>query len=333
MNKNTLIMTLAAAGIVTAIGVGIKQSDQGQTDMGSDHLLPELAEKAQQVERIKIESAGNTLVVESHKTEAGWVIDNLGNYVADVDDLSGLLNALKDARKVEAKTAKPVNFHHLGLRSIDDAESKASLITLTAGGQSYKVLVGDPAKAGSGQYVRMADDNQTWLIDKGITKPEKAEDWVNDKLFDFAQKDIQSVTLSGKYNYALTKADAEASNFTLDSVPEDYKLKYDSIVDAVPRNVSNLRFEALTPAAQWVEPAEGEGQTLTVELFESDKSITLATSKVEDKYYLKLSGDNPLWNDWIYQISEYNFNQLVKDKMDYLDAPQPEAPAEADTTP
>ena len=325
MNSKTLMITLAAAAVVTAIGVGINQSGQGQSDFGSDQLLPELGAAAQSIDSIKIESAGNQLIVQSHKQDNQWVIDNLDNYVADTAQLSTMVNALKDARKVEAKTAKPDNFHHLGLRDITDSESQAVLVSVSGGGKSWQLLIGKPAKNGSGQYVRLAGDNQTWLIDKAISKPDKAEDWINDKLFDFTVDDIQSVALSGKFDYVLSKADKEAGNFALGSLPEGHKLKYDSITGSVPRSVANLRFDAIKPTGDWTTPTES--QSITVSLFAEQeataKSVQMTVAKQGEQYLAKLSGDNPLWLDWVYQISEYNYSQLVKDPMDYLDPIEP----------
>lgn len=325
MDSKTLLMTLGAAAVVTAIGVGISTSEQAPATLDSPLVLPELVANAGVVDHIKIESAGNTLLVESHKEGDKWVIDNLGNYDADTTKLSDLIKALKDARKVEQKTAKPANFYHLGLRDISDENSKAVLVSVSGGGKDYKLLVGNAAKAGTGQYVRLFDQNQTWLINKEISKPDKAEDWVNTKLFDFELEDIQSVNLSGKHQYALSKADKEKTNFSIDSVPETHKLKYDSIVDSIPRNISNLKFEQLTPVTDFKASEGGESQTMAVKLFEGEGEIGLTVSKAEDKYYAQLAGSNPLWQQWVYQISEYSYNQLVKDKMDYFDPLEPTA--------
>lgn len=323
MDKKSLAITLGAAVVVGGLGLTMYDSKQGSRELTSALILPELAANASSIDRIKIESSGNQVVVESHKADGQWLIDNLGNYTADVEPLSKLINNLKDARKVEAKTAKPERFHHLGLRDITDGESKAVLVTLSGGGKEYKLLIGDNAKQGSGQYVRLADDNQTWLVDKGFNKPDTAEDWVNTKLFDFELKDIQSVALGGKFDYQLTKENKEQQNFTLSPMPEQHKLKYDSIVDSVPRAVSNLRFESLQ-ASSGFTPGE-ESQLLSVKLFDKDQQVELNLSKVGDKHYVQLNGANPLWQAWVYQISEFNFNQLVKDKMDYLDEDKPQA--------
>jgi hypothetical protein len=321
MDKKTLLLTLGAAAVVTVVGIGISNSQKAQVDLDSPLVLPDLVKTATSLNKIKIESAGNKLLISSHKEADKWVIDNLGNYDADTEKLSTLITALKNARKVEGKTAKPDKFHHLGLRDISDAESKAVLITVAGEGKEFKLLVGNSAKAGTGQYVRLAGESQTWLINKAISKPEKAEDWVNTKLFDFELDDIQSVALTGKHEYALTKADKEAKNFSFDKVPETYKLKYDSVVDSIARSIVNLKFEALVPMSE--HTATPDSQKLAVKLFEQDTQITLRVSKAGEKYYAKLTGANPLWQDWAYEISEYNFNQLVKDKADFLDPLEP----------
>lgn len=318
MNRKNLFVTLTAALVISAIGVAIDQSQQGSVDFDSPLILPELAQNAAKLNHIRIASAGNALVVESKKQQDKWVISNLGGYNADIPKLAALLNNLKDARKVEAKTAKPALFHHLGLRDIVDAQSKALLVSLTDGDNTYQLLIGSSAKNGSGQYVRLAGDNQTWLIDKAIDRPEKPEDWVNTGLFDFTLADIQSVSVAGKYRYDLSKADKEQQSYQFADIPDGHKLKYDAIVDAIPRSISSLAFEQLLPIGQWQAGEAGDALTLEVKLFDL-RRLTLTLTRAADKHYVQLKGDNVLWDKWAYRISEYHFNQLVKDQMEFFD--------------
>ena len=318
MDKKAFTLTLAAALVVTAIGVSINQSQQGSADLDNPLLLAGLADGAASLAQIKIEASGNKLIVDSKKQQDKWVIDNLGAYTADTAQLASLINALKDAHKVEAKTAKPALFHHLGLRDISDPQSQAVLVSLSGGGKTYQLLVGNNAKSGKGQYVRLMGDNQTWLIDQQITKPEKAEDWINTKLFDFTLADVQSVSLSGKHSYVLTKADKTAQAFELGSIPQTHKLKYDSILDALPRSIATLSFEQLMPVADWQTSIAADSQTLDVQLFD-ETQVKLILASVADKYYAHIKGDNALWNNWVYEISEYSYNQLVKDKVAFFD--------------
>lgn len=327
MNNKTLLVTLGAAVVIGGIGIGLYDSKKSSGDLQSPLILPELASVAANIEHIKLASAGNKLVVESHKDGGQWLIDNLGNYNADIGPLSTLINNLKDARKIEAKTAKPELFHHLGLRDISDGQSKAMLVSISGGGKEYKLLIGDSAKSGSGQYVRVAGENQTYLVDKSFNKPDKAEDWVKTKLFDFELTDIASVSLEGVQQYSLTKADKEQASFALSPIPQTHELKYESITDALPRSVANLGFEALVPMAQKADVASE--QTIVVKLFDNPQTIELGLSKVEDKHYVTVKGDNPLWSQWAYELTDYNYNQLIKAKNDYLnEIKTAQAPAE-----
>ncbi|MFT4928315.1 MAG: hypothetical protein ACI8WB_004434 [Phenylobacterium sp.] len=341
MDKKTLSLTLLAGVVVGGIGIAISQSQQGTVDLDNPLVLPELAAKASELNHIRIESAGNQLVVDSEKQQDKWVINNLGGYHADTVQLAKLINALKDAHKVEAKTSKPTLFHHLGVRDLTDAQSKAVLISLSTGGdKEYQLLVGDDAKNGKGQYVRLVGDNQTWLIDKTITKPEKAVDWVDSKLFDFTLEDIRSVKLSGQHEYIVSKADKDKDNFELDAIADTHQLKYDSVLDALPRGIASMSFEQLMPAADWKTSLAGNSQTLVVTLFAGesadeaegeskgvDKQITLILAKADDKHYAHLKGDNPLWANWVYEISENTYSQLVKDKEAFLDKKVVDEPA------
>jgi hypothetical protein len=318
MDRKTLLLTLLAAVVVSGVGVCLNLSQQGSADLNNPLVLPELADKAGELTHIRIEAAGNRLIVDSKKQQDKWVIDNLGGYDADIGQLSRLINALKDAHKVEQKTAKPALFHHLGLRDISDPQSQALLISLSGEDGEHQLLIGSNAKNGDGQYVRVVGENQTWLIDQTIEKPQKAVDWVKTTLFDFTLEDIQSVALTGQQIYNLSKADKEQPYFTLDSIPATHKLKYESILDAIPRNISTLDFEQITPIADWSASISENSQTLAVKLFD-EREVKLTLVKVDDKHYGHIKGDNPLWSQWVYQISEYAYEQLVKDKVEFLD--------------
>jgi hypothetical protein len=330
MDKKGLVTTLVAAALITGVGITLNNAKQGQSDLDNPLILPALAGNAIDLSGIKIESSNNQLILQSHKDVDDWVIDNLGNYKADKLKLSGFIKALKAARKVEAKTTKADLYHHLGLQDITVSESQALLITLSIGDKHYKLLIGHSAKNGIGQYVRLVGDAQTWLIDKAISKPEKAQDWVDAKLFDFSVDDIQSITLKGQYQYTLSKVDKSTPSFSLNPIPQGHKLKYASVVDSQARSVANLQFEALVSITDW-QPVQ-DRQTLKLKLFKDDEIIDLMMFKINDKHYVQLWGENDLakhrWRQWVYQISEYNFNQLVKSSMDYLDLVTPEVTVE-----
>lgn len=331
MNNKTLFLTIGAAAIVMAVGTMIDESQQASSEFNSSLMLPELAAQASQLQQIKIESAGDTLVVDSQKSGEQWVINNMDGYTAQTSQLADLIGQLKEAKKLEAKTTKAELFHHLGLRDISDEDSKAMLITLVAGDQTHQLLVGDTAKNGKGQYVRLAGEQQTWLIDQSISKPETAKDWIKTKLFDFSMNDIKRIELTGKYSYQLSKADQEQGNFSLDQLPDDHQLKYESVVDMIPRAVSNLKFDDLLKRDQL--PELTDSQNLAVTLFSDESVVNLTVAKAskasedeQTKYYAQLNGSDPLWEQWAYEISEYHYNQLAKDKMAHLD--EKSAPAD-----
>lgn len=325
MDKKTLGFTLVAAVVVTAVGVTINQSNQGTVDLDSPLILPGLGADAATLNRVSIESAGNNLVVEGVMKDGKWVIGNLGDYSANTEKLSAVIEALKSARKVEAKTSKPEAFHHLGLRDLSDPQSIAALVTLTGSSGKHQILVGDKGKSGNGQYVRLVDDNQTWLIDKQIEKPGKAEDWIVRSMFDFGFDDIQSLKISGRYDYSLLKETQESKNFVVSPMPDNHEMKYASVADTPVRILGNMTFNALLPLDQWQDSWNASASKVTISLFDNKQTTMTLVRAGEEEHYVRVEGDNPLWQDWAYQISPHAHAQLVKDQMEFLDVK--EAPA------
>ena len=95
-----------------------------------------------------------------------WVLPAKAGYPADRLRLSALLEALAEARKVEAKSANPKNHALLGLAERGEGQA-LRLSLLRQSGEPLVLLVGKDAQHG-GSFVRRLGDPQAWLIDKRL---------------------------------------------------------------------------------------------------------------------------------------------------------------------
>jgi hypothetical protein len=65
------------------------------------------------------------------------------------------------------------------------------------------------------------------------------------------------------------------------------------------------------------------------------KVIEIALAEFQDKSYVMMSGDVPqaYWQDWVYQLSDFNAGKLNKVIADFIDDPSESLPAVPETLP
>ena len=239
------ILTLAGVGVLSlGLGLYLTQEQKGDSEFVQAPLLPRLAQHANGLSSIKVETAGNTLVVEALKKDGQWSVTNLDGYQADTQALGNLIQSLKDAELVEPKTQKAAFYERLGLRDISDEKTQATAVTLSGDGYSQRLLLGNLTRSGSGQYARLAEQAQSWLLNTRIDVPLSASEWIDNTPLTLGYDEIKQVQVQGEQAFRLHR-DEKAANFVLDQIPEGKKLQYESAANALARNLSQLSVEGV----------------------------------------------------------------------------------------
>lgn len=147
-------------------------------------LLPQLAARINQIERIRIVGAAETPVATLERGEGGWTLAERNGWPVDSGKLRTLLLGLAEARRIEAKTANPERHARLGVEDITQPEAAGLLVALEGGGEPLQVLIGDTTMSGGGSYARDPATPQSWLLDRAIRADRETTGWLRKELLD-----------------------------------------------------------------------------------------------------------------------------------------------------
>ncbi|AWL12585.1 hypothetical protein HMF8227_02127 [Saliniradius amylolyticus] len=332
MNRHIVILALIAA-FAAVIGLSLDSGSSTQSQSG-ELLLPGLKQHADKVQSITLERAqGDSIRVKRQGQQ--WLMTSHGDYPANAGKLSELLTQLIQATQVQAKTRRESAYHRLGLKSIEQQDSMARRLTLSAGEQQWQLLVGNQPASGYGQYVRLVGQSQSWLVDRAIELPAMAQEWLQQPILSLNVQQVRAVERPGDSGWKIYKANPEQGEFLLTELPEGRELKYASVLNSLPQNLTQLNFEQ-----QWTQASFdrtlGELQTtLNVSLFD-DTSLTLKLFQSQEQYFLQLESEqlDGVWQDRVYAISGFTARQLNKLKEDFLKPlPKQDAPEDEPSTP
>jgi len=321
MNKQLLGLGFIASVAVVA---GLWLHYEGvQPRLPDDFLFADLVEEAANISHITISNHDGEVF--SAVLEAGqWhaVLKNAsGRYPAEPNKLSELVNNMMQARLIEAKTSKKENYHHLGLQALGIEDSLASLVTLSTAHKRWQVLVGKQANIGNGQYVRLPNDPQSWLINQELSLPLEETSWLKQPILPFDEASFATISRIDNAQWTIEKTGSKR-HFSLKNMPSGRELKYQSVLDSVASNLADLNFDKLQPFEEsfWASLAPMASLRVTTHTAESF-DITLAER--DDITYVKFISNEPqaYWGNWVFEVSKLSALQLTKNLENFLLAP------------
>lgn len=318
-----LILLLAiAAG--SAVWLLQPQTTESATNTAIFETLPASSSSITQVSVNNREG----LLLAATLSNGQWMTSHdpeLQAYPVDEARLADLVNALVNAKRVEAKTAKPENYSRLGVEDVMSEDSQSALVTLQSATDKWEIIVGNRAKSGTQTFVRKPSQRQSWLISEPITLPDSPRGWLKQPILDVAFDSIISMQKEGDEGWVIEKAEGE-ENFTLTAMPDGRDLQYDTILNGMVNALLDLRFDDVKPlnTESWdtleevvslsLETINGEIVTGTVRTDGEASWIVLTGNGIAPKY----------WQGLQYQISEYNVGQLSRGVEDFLSSPPEE---------
>lgn len=253
MGKKGLSALLVIA-LLCALGYLALRHDQQQAAAPVEQA-PWLA--AQQdylgsLQALDIEAPGQPPVrIERHGED--WVVPAKADYPAARQVLADLLRALREARKVEAKTANAQWHARLGLAEQGAEGEQALRLKLQFDGHpDLGLRLGKAAQQGTGQLVRLAGEDQVWLIDRQLNVPPRELDWLDRRISDIPYTDIQRIELRHADGEVLTlnRADAKQYNFAVEQLAGTQKLAFEGAANSVATLFSSLQFADAAPLDQ-----------------------------------------------------------------------------------
>lgn len=234
------------------------------------------------VTRIDVTGPGSMPQVTLERRPEGWGVVQRQHYPANVGTIRSLLLDLSEAKLLERKTRDPAQHAQLGLGGIERLEAKGQQVALHSAGGTRSVRIGANPDGRSATYVRKADDDQGWLVDRTFTIPDEPRRWLDPELLDIGMEHIRRMEVvhpDGERIEGQRAEEAADVKFTVVNLPEGAMLKNEYALNRMASAIASLSLEDVMPASQaevYLEDAARawyelyRGYSLEVRLFPVD---------------------------------------------------------------
>ncbi len=186
-----------------------------------------------------------------------------------------------------------------------------------------------PGSVTGGVYIRRPGENQTWLASGGVEITDEWLNWLERKIVDVDTGRVKRVVIRHPDGQTLSvsKATAEADDFTIDDMPEGKKLIIKSGPNAVGTSLNALQLDDIEKTSQPFDPKA----TVSTEVTTFDGlSLKVLTAKRDGNFWLRIeaSGEGGGGGDgkaakeadeimartggWTYKISAYAASNIAK---------------------
>lgn len=290
MKRNFILLAAVTALAFLAV-VTMSPEFQATKTAQKRPLLPDMAKKINDVDKVAIITAGNHTVATIVKSDDGWQLEQMDNYRANWPQLKTLLADLATAKVIETKTDKPKYYARLGVEDVSTKGAKSVMVRLMAGDLKKDVIIGHKSKGEEGQYVRLEGQASSVLVDKQFNVPAETRAWADKRIIDIDAADVAEVEIihPGGDRILVTKNSASDTDFKLADVPAGREIKSKWAVNSLASVLSLLDLESVRPAADvdWKNAVK-----LRVLLF-SGVEILADVTESDGVYLLRLQATQP----------------------------------------
>lgn len=349
--KRTLIPVaastlLAVLAVIFLVGRAVPPDDA----LKRAFLPADFSVRINDVDLVEVVAAGNRVIATMQRADGEWRLEQMHGYRADWPRLKTLLADLAQATVVETKTDNPDYYSRLGVEDIAGEDAAGVLVSLTVGGSTTGVIIGNEPPARLGQYARIVDETVSVQLDREIGVAMDVMAWVDDGIVDIDAAEVAEVEIihpdAGRV--LATKVSADQADFDLADIPEGRELTSTWAVNSLASVLSLLDLEAVYPAddSDWTEAVR-----LRVLTF-SGLEVIAETLEREGEYLLRLEAGQPAAavaaraevdeaaseveaqaakdvaqavdeinrrvNGWVYAIAAYKYEAMVKTPEDLL---------------
>lgn len=217
---------LGLVGLATLVAVMlalmfVDRSEDPVVEGDESPLVPGLSEQVNDIGAIDIVDRAGELAVQLRRDRDRWRVVEIHGYQADFSRIQEVLRDLAAARRFEARTADAERYPRLGVA--DPGSGEGSGVSLRFPDTDLPAVIlgqSDPAEIGA--YARLADAEQSWLIDRNPDVAVDPEEWLQTAIMDIPAEDVAAVTIEHPdgETVALRPGDDEGGVWALLGVPE-----------------------------------------------------------------------------------------------------------------
>ncbi len=246
MSRRALVVLMALATLLLATAAWLHLADDRLPGAG-DPLLPGLRGELAEISTLRVSAAGPEIIATLELRGERWVVAERDDWPADTGQLRALLLALADARRVEARTANPSQWHRLGVAPMDSAEASGMEVALETPAGPLALVIG--RRDGAYTHVRLAHEPAAWLVSGRMEPGRTTGDWLDPTMPDLAAPGVVALTLSHPdgEQVRLQRPENASSGLELQAVPAGRSLLHATVTDATLAALSALRVEDVAP--------------------------------------------------------------------------------------
>jgi len=292
MSARQSLITGALAVLAVALAWWAMDSRAPQRDVGlQGPLLADLKAQLNAVREVKIVGAANVTLATIERAEDGWKLRERNGYPVDAGKLRGLLIALADARRVEAKTANPAMHERLAVEDVAGEKAQGVAVEIAGAGPTFRVIVGENNARGKGTYVRLDGDATSWLVDTNIAVERRPVEWLQRELIHLPTSRIATVEVTPPAGEPIRIAREKglAGDFRVQNMPRGREPQSEFVADATAGLLDSLRFDDVVAVDALAEPADG----VRVARFVSNEglTVTMRSWQANGKTYGRFAAD------------------------------------------
>lgn len=326
-----VMLTLIIGG--AAFYLSKEESEQREDQDAGIVFLNTLSQKLNDVAAVKILETDKETNLKFQGEQ--WSLQEKNNYPADFSKVKKMLLDLSQFKTIESKTSKPESYGRLGVQNIGepgDAASQQIELFDKAGNKIESVIIGKSKESrvpGSqaALYVRKSNDAKSWLVSGALRLPTSYEDWLDKNIVDIKADRVKSVSIThpDSSKVLIAKDSNEDKNYKVLNLPDNAKLKSDSIANSLASGLQSLTFVDITPRTGF---NMGDAKPTVIE-FETFDGIGITVKAIEkdDKHYFLFDSQAKVDDDkarqeavrmgshfakWVYEVAEFKATSLKK---------------------
>ena len=340
MNTKTLIGLV----IVLIVGAGLYYISSSKTSINTSErigspILPGLLESVNNISQITITQAGNETVATLKASGEGWTIEERNDFPADISKIRAVALALAQASIIEEKTSNPELYHKLGVEDLNLAEAQGMQVRLDYGDQSQTLIVGKPGpQINKNRYVRLADSETSWLVDKKIDVKHDAAYWLRKDLFSVEPDEGLKVDIIMPDNSRLIiqNSHQEDNTFAVANLSDPNSQVVQAELDQVTNALSSFQLLDVAKAeifadnepTMHVEYLLKQGMVIKLTAYELDKDHFMAIEiaqappeldiELDDATLATISELQKTTMGWVFKIPNVTYEAMFKRESDVL---------------
>ncbi|UAW97694.1 DUF4340 domain-containing protein [Halopseudomonas nanhaiensis] len=320
--RNVIIALIAVVSIAL-VAVALKMRGEDRVaDLESRPLFSDAQrEVIDGLEQIELRRGGQQVELEYRDQQ--WGVANHYHYPAQRERVAALLHAIRGVRIVEEKTDNPEHHARLGLDPQAEGSSALEVILRNAD-RDLSLVYGNTV--GSGQLVRLREDDQVWLINRPFSMSVNPQEWLALDVIGLPMERLSTA----RWEHAdgevveLDKAREGDYNFRLVGLAADAQAGKERLINGMVLALAQLRAQNVMPRSELTL-----GQPMLRMQLATFGGAELAASlhQIDGKYWLLVDEYKPSSDEvlavnaddrWAYQLNIGQVENLEKRRADLV---------------